>query len=645
MKKGSAMTFPAAFALALMLALAVAIPTPAAYAVGAPVRADEAPAWYSGYAPFIAAYQTVEDGGPLPTLVSEGFALRHAAFLGTMKYTLYDINGNGAPELIVGISDDFTQYYACDVYTMDGGSAALLISGGWESSIAINTRSISYFEGHVIGYDEEFLLSPDGQLILVYSQEYDYMSDEVISETGVSLGDTPAALVWKPLSEYANELSSSQSGAPNAPSDWAVDEVNAAISAGLVPQSLRQNYQSPVSRGSVAGMFIDLIEKSSGQPIDALLAANGVAINDNAFDDTDDRAVLAANALGIINGVGNRRFDPNGTLTRAQVAAIINRIARVLGVDTDGYSHQFTDVGGHWVSVELGWPVHSSIISGVGNNRFDPDAELTTEQAILIVGRALAPLSEAAQKKNGNDGFDVINVGDVVNVIGTDTDDARDAADAADSHDAADAADARDTSTYDAYYSVYESLIAEWKLTRENHISSDYIAEGMFSFYFYSGSGDFDSYKAYYALYDIDGNGVPELILRKQNKSEDIIAYIYVIKDGKPINLFGYYDNGSGNESPNEVPWARTGTSSILTNGYIDSTIADYCVYKINEDGYSLIKVTDAVPYDYPDMAGLAEAKWRYYINGIEVEYDEHKKYLDEQVKLNSGNDAYNIIN
>ena len=93
-------------------------------------------------------------------------------------------------------------------------------------------------------------------------------------------------------------------------------------------------------------------------------------------------------------GVGDNRFDPNGTLTRAQIAAIIKRVARVIGVDTEGYTHSFTDVAGNWVSVELGWPVHAGIIKGESATIFNPNGNLTTEQAIAITYRSLAPLSQ-----------------------------------------------------------------------------------------------------------------------------------------------------------------------------------------------------------------------------------------------------------
>lgn len=176
------------------------------------------------------------------------------------------------------------------------------------------------------------------------------------------------------------------------PSSWAKAEVESAISLGIVPEELQKNYKKPISRENAAKMLVGLIEESMGQSIDEILIEEGAEINKNAFSDTTDTNVLAANALGIINGIGNGKFNPNGTLTRAQVAAMINRVAKVVGIDTEGFTHNFTDVSNHWVNPELGWPVEANIITGVGNNKFDPDANLTTEQTILIVYRALTAL-------------------------------------------------------------------------------------------------------------------------------------------------------------------------------------------------------------------------------------------------------------
>jgi|GEM_PF-5599228 len=179
---------------------------------------------------------------------------------------------------------------------------------------------------------------------------------------------------------------------PEQPDSWAVKEVNAAIAAGLVPAELQRGYTDDVTRARVAEMFVRMIETASGKTIETILAEKGVTIDRSVFTDTDDANVLAMNALGIINGVGGGKFNPDGVLTREQIAAIINRVARVLGHDTSGYSASFTDTVGRWVNDELGWPVAHGVILGMGDNTFAPDNHLSTEQAILIVYRAYIAL-------------------------------------------------------------------------------------------------------------------------------------------------------------------------------------------------------------------------------------------------------------
>jgi hypothetical protein len=110
------------------------------------------------------------------------------------------------------------------------------------------------------------------------------------------------------------------------------------------------------------------------------------------IDTTDSTAVWGYN-LGIVTGIGPGRFDPNGTFTRSQAATIVNRVANLFGVKTSDYKHSFTDLHGHWADNELGWPVYAGIIAGVGDNKFNPNGKLTAEQAITIVYRALQVLS------------------------------------------------------------------------------------------------------------------------------------------------------------------------------------------------------------------------------------------------------------
>jgi len=173
------------------------------------------------------------------------------------------------------------------------------------------------------------------------------------------------------------------------------------------------------------------------------------------------------------------------------------------------------------------------------------------------------------------------------------------------------------------YNKVYGSLIKQWKSALNNYRNEEYSSDDMLDFSFYS--HDRSSAEAYYALYDIDGNGVDELILTMQNIYEDIIAYIFSIKDGNPINIFGYNDY-----ELHQVPWSRVGSSIILHNGLIDSMDGNYSIYKIADDGYTVIKIASEEPYNYPDMANLVDADWRYYINDTQVDYDFYVQYLSE---------------
>jgi len=172
----------------------------------------------------------------------------------------------------------------------------------------------------------------------------------------------------------------------------------------------------------------------------------------------------------------------------------------------------------------------------------------------------------------------------------------------------------------------YDDLIAEWRLALNGYKDEHNPTVTLLDFSFYGVSG-INNPKAYYALYDIDGNGTKELILRKDRGGEDLIAYIFTRKGGKTINVFGYYDDGE----PYEVPWSRHGGNAILRNGLIDCYNGDFSIYKIADDGCSVTAIARAEPYDYPDQARLGLAKWRYYIYDRRVDYDTYVQYLSEQ--------------
>ena len=178
----------------------------------------------------------------------------------------------------------------------------------------------------------------------------------------------------------------------DASSPWARQTIEDAIAADLVPTGSQTGFTQAISRRQAAQMFVRLLEKSAGKDVSAILRERGLTADRSAFTDTQDTAVLACNALGILKGMSPGIFAPNKTLTRAQAAAILNRSAQVLGTSTTGFSHSFTDVKGHWAEPELGWPSRTGILEGTGNGKFSPDSQLTNEQTIAIVLRAFGVL-------------------------------------------------------------------------------------------------------------------------------------------------------------------------------------------------------------------------------------------------------------
>lgn len=177
------------------------------------------------------------------------------------------------------------------------------------------------------------------------------------------------------------------------PSEWAKDEVNEALELGIVPEAMQRLYAGSVTREHVAELFASLIEAVSGADISELAADPGSS-SSGSFTDTDNEAVLAMSSLGILNGVGEGRFSPDGSLTREQAAAIVNRVARYFGVEDEGEDHPFTDTEGRWVDAELSLPYNCGIIKGVTETEFAPEAQLTTEQTILMGLRLYRMLTE-----------------------------------------------------------------------------------------------------------------------------------------------------------------------------------------------------------------------------------------------------------
>ena len=97
-----------------------------------------------------------------------------------------------------------------------------------------------------------------------------------------------------------------------------------------------------------------------------------------AFTDADKinykEAVDVLSGIGVINGMGDGTFAPQGTLTRAQACKIIVYLLKE--EDLKGTCN-FADCKGHWAANEIAICEAKGIVAGYGNGNFGPDDPLT----------------------------------------------------------------------------------------------------------------------------------------------------------------------------------------------------------------------------------------------------------------------------
>ncbi len=112
--------------------------------------------------------------------------------------------------------------------------------------------------------------------------------------------------------------------------------------------------------------------------------------------------VLKAATEGWINGRGDGIFDPYSTMTRADFA---NIIAKMQGFNPDDYTDsRFADVpSSHYASAAIAFCADKEYINGVGDNNFDPGANITREQAAAIVCRVNGIKEEAGNTTYADD--------------------------------------------------------------------------------------------------------------------------------------------------------------------------------------------------------------------------------------------------
>ena len=163
-----------------------------------------------------------------------------------------------------------------------------------------------------------------------------------------------------------------------APSTWAVEAVNKAIAANLVPASLQSKYTQATTRAEFCALGVSLYESVKGE------------ITERAtFSDTSDINVQKLASIGVVNGVGDNKFGPDNPLTREQAATMLSRLAEAIGKPLTQQAAAFNDKSSiaSYALDAVGQMQATEVMGGVGNNTFAPKSPYTREQSIITIMR------------------------------------------------------------------------------------------------------------------------------------------------------------------------------------------------------------------------------------------------------------------
>jgi len=200
------------------------------------------------------------------------------------------------------------------------------------------------------------------------------------------------------------------------PSSWSLSQIEIAGTAGLTPKSFdAQPYTDIITRGDFCQLLINTCQISGytlPEPPD-----------NHPFTDTEEIAAEQAYLLGLISGYGNGIFSPEKPLTRQMSAVMLSKLRMLIqshGDEDKSEGHRrradkwetteildkyCSDSGkvSEWARPYMADVYSRGLLVGEEGNRINPGANLTREQAVILVLHVLAYCDEASLREAGVD--------------------------------------------------------------------------------------------------------------------------------------------------------------------------------------------------------------------------------------------------
>ncbi len=136
-------------------------------------------------------------------------------------------------------------------------------------------------------------------------------------------------------------------------------------------------------------MLVAVLHRLEGSP-----AASAGDFSDVASGDWYAQAVNWAASVGVVNGFDDGTFQPNAAITREQMAAILRNYAEYKGIDVtaSGDLVNYSDAASvsDWAKESVAWAVDQGLISGMTVDTLQPQGLSTRAQVAAVLQRYLA---------------------------------------------------------------------------------------------------------------------------------------------------------------------------------------------------------------------------------------------------------------
>lgn len=160
-----------------------------------------------------------------------------------------------------------------------------------------------------------------------------------------------------------------------------------------IPKSVKGGGSSSSSNGSSGGRS-GAIGGGVNSGVDF---SQTVSPSVNGFNDLDgyewaQASIKKLNSLGVIKGVAEEKFAPGNNVTRAEFCTMM---CRLFGQNELKEQTIFADVTADtWYFGYVNAMYNAGAVQGVGDGRFNPDAQITRQDASVIIHRAIEKFSE-----------------------------------------------------------------------------------------------------------------------------------------------------------------------------------------------------------------------------------------------------------